>query len=112
MPAAEQVQVQVVHCLPAIVSRVHDDAVTLVQLLSARNLSRSCHQMTHQSRVFGQRLSRGADVLLGNHQKVRRRLRIDVREADAAFVFIHAVRRYGAGDDLAKQTIGRRMGRA
>jgi hypothetical protein len=51
-------------------------------------------------------------VLFGNNQKVCRCLRIDVGEADAGLVFVHAASRYGAGYYLAKQTIGRRSGRA
>ena len=56
MPASEQVQMQVVHRLAAIVTRVHHDTVTLVKLLFAGDLSRRGHQMTHQRRIFGQRL--------------------------------------------------------
>ena len=107
MPAAEQMQMQMVHRLPAIVTGVHNDPVTTVQLLFAGNLRRCGHHMTDQRSIFSERLRRGADVLLGDNQKVRGRLGIDVGEADAAFVFIHAVGWYGAGDDFAKQTIGR-----
>src|SRR3981081_2893799 len=35
-------------------------------------------------------------------------LGINIGKSDAAFVFIHAVGWYGAGDDLAKKAIGRR----
>ena len=100
-------QMQVVHRLPAIVSRVHNNPVTLVQLLFARDLRRRGHQMAHQRSIFGRHLRRRADVLLGDHQKVCGRLRIDVGEADAAFVFIHAARWYGTRDNLAKKAIGR-----
>ena len=110
MPAAEKVQMQMVHRLPAIVARIHDDPVTIVQLLFARNLRRRGHQVADQRCIVSERLRRGADVLLRYNQKVRGRLGIDVGKADAAFVFIHAVRWYGAGDDLAKQTIGRGKG--
>ena len=56
MSAAQQMQMQVVHGLPAIVPSIHDDPVTIVQLLFTRNLSRRGHQVTHQRGVFGQRL--------------------------------------------------------
>ena len=56
MPAAEEVQMQMVHRLPAIVARVHDDPVTIVQFLFACDLCRGGHQMAHQRRIFGQRL--------------------------------------------------------
>lgn len=108
MSAAEQVQMEMVHRLPAIVARVHDDPITMVQLLFARDLGRRGHQMAHQRRVFGQRFRRRANVLLRDNQKVCGRLGINVGKSDAAFVFIHAVGWYGAGDDLAKKAIGRR----
>jgi hypothetical protein len=94
--AAEQMQMQVVHGLAAIVTRIHDDAITIVQLLFARNLRRSGHQVADQWRIFGQRLRRGTEVLFGDNQKMRGRLGVDVGKADATFVFVHTVRRYGA----------------
>ena len=39
MPAAEQVQMQMVHRLSAIVACVHDDPVSIVQLLFACDLA-------------------------------------------------------------------------
>lgn len=96
MPAAEQMQMQMVHCLAAIVTRIHDDAVTVVQLLFARNLRRSGHQVANQWGIFGQRLRRRTQVLFGDNQKMRGRLGIDVGKADATFVFVDAVRRYRA----------------
>lgn len=108
MPSTKQMQMQVVHRLPPIISRVHDDPVTLIQLLFARNLCRRSHQMTHQRRIFGQRLRGRTNVLLRNDQEVRGRLGIDVRKADTAFVFIDPVRGYGARDNLAEKAIGRR----
>ena len=107
MSAAQQVQMQVVHSLPAIVACVHDDPVAIVQLLFACDLSRRGHQMAHQRRIFSQRLRRRANVLFGNDQQMRGRLRIDVGKADAEFVFVHAVGRNGAVDNLAEQTVGR-----
>ena len=68
MPAAEQVQMQVIHRLPPVVPCVDDDAITLIQLLFARNLCRRGHQMAHQRRVFRPRLRRRTDVLFGDDQ--------------------------------------------
>ena len=112
MPAAEQMQMQMVDRLAAIVACVHNDPVTMIQLFFACNLRRRRHHMTDQRSIFSQRLRGGDNVLPGNNQKMCRRLGIDVGEADAAFVFVHAASRYGAGYDLAKQTVGRRSGRA
>ena len=58
MSPPKQVQMQVVHRLPAIVPRVDDNPVTIVQLLFARNLGRGGHQMAHQRSVFGKCLRR------------------------------------------------------
>ena len=56
MPATEQVKMQVVHRLAAIVARIHNDPVTTVQLLFAPDLRGCGHQMAHQRGIFGQRL--------------------------------------------------------
>ena len=56
MSAAKQMQMQMVHCLASIVTRIHDDAITVVQLLFARDLRRSGHQVANQWCIFGQRL--------------------------------------------------------
>ena len=58
MSPAKQVQMQVIHRLPAIVPRVDDNPVTIVQLLFARNLGCCGHQMAHQRSVFGKCLRR------------------------------------------------------
>jgi len=56
VPAAEQMQMEVMHGLAAIVARIYDDAITVVQLFFARNLRRSGHQVANQWCIFGQRL--------------------------------------------------------
>src|SRR5437016_13078310 len=58
VPATEQMQMQVVHRLPAIVTGVHNDPVTTVQFLFARNLRCSGHHMTDQRCIFSQSLRR------------------------------------------------------
>ena len=110
MSAAQQMQMQVMHGLPAIVPSVHDDPVTVVQLLFTRNLSCCSHKMAHQRRILGQSLCRRADVLLGNDQQMRGGLGIDIGEADAEFVFVDAAGGNSAVDDLAKKAVGRGSG--
>jgi hypothetical protein len=105
MPASEQVQMQVVHGLAAIVTRIHNNSVTLIQLLFTGNRSGRSHQMAHQSSVLSQRLRRRADVLFRNHEHMCRCLGIDVRESDAKFVFIDTIGRNSARHDLAKQAV-------
>ena len=106
MPAAEQVKVQMVHCLPSIVPCVHDDPVAIVQRLFPCDPRRCSHQVTHQRSVFGQSLCRRSYVLLGDNQQVRGRLGIDVGEADAQLVFVYPASRNRSVDDLAKKTVG------
>ncbi len=110
MPAAEQMQMQVVHSLPSIVPCVHDDPVAIVQRFFACDLCRCSHQVTHQCSVFCQSLCRRSYVLLGDYQQVRGRLGIDVGEADAQLVFVYAASRNRSIDDLAKKTVGRCSG--
>jgi len=105
MPATQQVQMQMVHRLAAFVARIHNNSVTPIKLLLAGNRSGRSHQMTHQRSVFGQSLRGRADVLFGNHEHMRGSLGIDIREANAKFVFINTISRNGAVDDLAEQAV-------
>ena len=107
MPAAEQVKVQMVHCLPSIVPCVDDDPVAIVQRLFPCDLRRCSHQMTHQRSVFCQSLCRRGYMLLGDNQQVSRCLGVDVGEANAQIVFVYPVSRNRSVDDLAKKTVGR-----
>jgi hypothetical protein len=105
VPAAEQVQVQMMHGLAAFISGVHDDAISALQLLIAGNLRRRSHQVTKQRSIICHRLRLRCDVLLRNDQDVRGSLRIDIRKADRQFVFVHSVCWNRASDDFAKQAI-------
>ena len=108
MPAAEQVEMKVIHRLPPVVPRVDDDAITLIQLLFARNLCRCGQQMTHQRRVFRPRLRGRTDVLFGDDQQMGRSLRTDIGKADAEFVFIYATGWNSTVDDFAEKAVRRR----
>ncbi len=108
MSATKQMQMQMVHRLAAIVPGIHDDPVPILQPLFAGDLGRGRHQMTHQCSIFHQRLRSGTNMLLRNNKQVGGRLRINVGEANAEFVFVHTVSRNGSGDDLAEQAVRRR----
>ncbi len=82
MPAAQQMQVEMVHRLPAFVSCVDDDSVTVVHLLFASDLSGRSHQVTDQGCVFGEGFGDRTNVLLGDDQDVGGGLRVDIWEAD------------------------------
>jgi hypothetical protein len=108
MPPTQQMQMQMIHRLPAIRARVDDDPVTAVQLLPTRNLYSRSHQVAHQRSISRHRLRSRSDVLLRNDQQMLRSLRIDIGKGDAEFILIHTIRWNGAGDDLAEEAVGRR----
>ena len=105
MSAAKQMQMQMMYRLSAIVACIHNDPVAVIQLFFARDLCCRSHQMTHQHRIFSQRLRHRADVLFRNNQQMGRSLRIDVWEPDAKFIFIDTACRDSAVDDLAEQAV-------
>ena len=106
MPSAKKMQMQVVDRLPAIRAGVDDDPVAAVESRAARYLGRLRYQMPQQRRVLSLSMGRGRDVLFGNNQQMRWRLRIDVREAQTQLILIHALGRNIAGYYFAEETIG------
>ena len=107
MPATQQMQMQMIHRLPTIVSGVHDDPVAFAQLLVACDRTGSRHQRTQQPCISLDCARRRSDVALRNNQHVCRRLGIDVRKPNAKLVFIDAVRWNIPADDPAEEAIGR-----
>ena len=71
----------------------------------SRHLGRLRHQMSQQRRVLLLRVRRGRNMFLRNQQQMRRRLRVDVREAQAQLILKHPLRRDFPVDNLAEQTI-------
>jgi len=110
--AAQQMQMQMMHRLTAIIAGVDDDSVSTVQLVTAGDLCRGRHQMAYQCGVLGKRLGLRGDMLFGNDQDVGRCLRIDVRKPDGQFILINATCWYRAMDDLAEQAVRRRRHRS
>jgi hypothetical protein len=83
MSSSEQMQMQVVDRLPAILQRVDDDTISAIQSCAARNL-RSLHQkMPEKLRVILLRVGERLDVLLWHEQKVGGCLRVEVLDAKA-----------------------------
>ena len=105
MSAAEQMEMEMVHRLAAILSGVDDHAIASIQLLPSRNLCCHSHEVPQQRSVLGQRLRLRRDVLFGNNQQVRRRLRIDIGKTDAEFILMHSIGGDGSGDDFAEQAV-------
>lgn len=108
MPAPKQVQMQMIHRLPALLTSVYYNPVTLIQPFFPRNSRRRTHQVAHQRGIFRYRLRRGTDVLFGNNKDMCRSLGIDIRKPNAKFVFIDPVGRNRSFNNLAKEAVGRR----
>ena len=81
MPPTEDMDVQVRHGLPAILTGVdHSSKSTIGNPLLLRNRTSETKQRAEQGIVLG--YGEGVDVLPGNHEHVERRLWIDVTERD------------------------------
>lgn len=93
-PPAQQVNVQVIDCLPTL-------AVTIDHQAEAplRDPDLPCDTVCHQQEVPQQpiisliRIEDGREVLTGNDQDMNRRLRVDVFEGDGLLVLIHHLAR-------------------
>src|SRR5690606_18737580 len=105
-PAREQVDMEMVDGLSALVPRVHDDPVASVgDALLARDLGGADEELTEQERLLRAGVRERANVLDGDHQDVQGRLRIDVAERDDALVPVDDVPRDPALDDSAEQAV-------
>ena len=107
MPATQQMQMQMIHRLPSIVSGVHDDPVAFAQLLVACDRAGSDHQRAQQPVIVCHGVRGRSDMSLRNDQHMYRRLGIDVRKTDTKLVLIDAVRWNIPADDPAEEAIGR-----
>jgi len=105
MPSAKKMQMQVVDSLTAIRAGVDDDPVAAVEPRAACNLGRLRYQMPQQHGVLCLSMGLRCNVFPGNDQQMRRRLRIDVREAQAKLILIHPLRRNRPGNNFAEQTV-------
>ena len=106
MPAAEQVNVEVIHGLATMFSRVDHGAITTGEILGARNLSRHPEQMTEQGRMARTGISQRNDMLARHDQDMHRSLRIDVGKGVALVVLKDSGRGDLAFDDLAEKAVG------
>src|SRR5438034_10687979 len=89
------------HRLSAVGVRIHHEAVPpLRDAELPRQVPREAEEFTEQARVL--RLVEGGHVMRGDHENVRGRLRIEVREGQHAVTALHDRRRDLAGGDAAK----------
>lgn len=86
---------------------VGDDPITRLSDPSLRcYLLDSTENLAHQGRISCGNLVNRWDVLLGDHQKVDRRLWVDVLKGEHMVVLIDLGRRNLPPDDLTKEAIG------
>ena len=74
MPSTQQMQMQVMHRLPAIVTGVDDNAVSLIELLRTRQIGGRRHQVSEQRLMLRKRLRLRCDVLFRDDEQVSRGL--------------------------------------
>ena len=95
---------QMEHALTRLLSDVgdHAEAVHAALLGNLRNDLKAVRYNRAVGRING---GNRLDVLLGDHEKMRGRLRVDVVESVAEVILVHLARRNIAGDDFTEQTI-------
>jgi hypothetical protein len=102
--AAEQVQVDVKHCLPCMTVAVEHGAVA--GMIDATILGDACGLPDHRPNygiVIGGEVIQRRNVTLGNDEDMYRGFRLDVLERQQLVVFVHAFRGNFSSDNLAKQ---------
>jgi hypothetical protein len=81
--SAEQVEMQMVDGLSAVISRVDDNAITAIELLASGQVCCNRHHVSEQGLVFRHSLGLRGDVLLWDDEQMGGSLGINVGEADA-----------------------------
>ena len=109
LPSTQEVQVQMKDSLSRVRADVVYGAKAVLQLALPRDLRRDELAIADQLRIPFGRLSNVNDMLLGDDQHVRWRLRIDVFKSEGLFVFVDFLGWYCARDDLAEKAIGHSM---
>ena len=92
--AAQDVEVQVMDTLTAVITAVGNHAETVYQAFASGNLGDYFKNVGNNSRVVGSDGAAAVDVSLGNHQNVSGCLGSDVPEGVDGLVFIDL----GGGD--------------
>ena len=102
MPSTQQVDMQMMNRLAAIVAAVDHSAKALRESFAACNLSSNPLEMAKQDAVFRRGMRERDDVASRDNQHMHRRLRVDVREGDCLLVLVEKFRGKRAVDDLAE----------
>ena len=111
MPPAQNVQVQVVHGLPAVFADVDDDPEAVFgQAQGPGDVDGGLHELAEQEGVVGCRVQQIDKRLFGDDQNVRRGLRGHVSEGEYLIVFVDDVGGDLAPEDLVENRV-RHLGR-
>jgi hypothetical protein len=94
--------VQVIDRLPAILSRINDDAVSAAQTLLPRNVSSHLEQMAKQVSMVNVRFAQRHNVLSRNDQQVYRSFGVDIAEYVTEFVLVDSARWNASFNDFAE----------
>src|SRR5262245_18987651 len=92
--------------LSGVGTNVVDGAKAVLKLALPRDLRGDKLAIADQLGVRLGCLSNVNDMLLGNNQHMRRRLRLDVFKSKGLFVFVDFFGWYCARDDLAEKAVG------
>jgi len=107
--ATEEVQVEVVDGLAAIVAGVDDQAVAVGEGVGAGEIGGDGGEMAEEGSVVRGGVGERGEVLLGDDEDVSGGLRVDVGEGEGEVVLVEAGGGDGAGDDLAEEAVWIRL---
>ncbi len=88
--SAKQMQMQMINCLSAILTRIDHRAIAVAQPFLPSNFSGCIQQMAQQRLVFPRRLRQRCDVFARHHQHMHSGMRMNVGKGNAALILIHA----------------------
>ncbi len=97
MASTQQMKMEMVDRLSAIIPGIDDDAISLVEVMLPGQLSSCSHQVPEQRFMLCNGLRLRCDMFLRDNEQMRRSLRIDIRKAYAELVLINTVRWYLSG---------------
>jgi hypothetical protein len=103
--SANQVEVHVKDGLAALRSDVKYRAISIFNATLATDFRGHQVEAPDGFGIVLLRLFQSPDVLLGNHQHVRGRLRVDVLEGEGMLVFVNLLARNLATNDFAEETV-------
>ena len=100
--AAEQMNMQMMHALTAILALVDDDAVAVFEAEFPRECRNLFKTALEKLRAFFVHFGQQGKMLLGNAQVVQLRLGFDVPDDDQIVILVHPLGRNLTADDLTK----------